>query len=326
MSVLHHSEVIRQHEMQPNFIISIVNLYAIVFVLPAKAELVKPSFIPYCLKNDSCWSDCNCSLVPGCKVLPMKDHTRKYILDTMNQLRDAHSIPQPSGLPMLKYNRELEQLSKCWATKCQDKYSNCFITQYFSETSQSLGQIELENRFQLVDLHWSYVISTWYEEVSAIDSLVVKSLPEGEAGRKIHNFAQLMSDHVLYTGCAWSISNNTSIFVCTYGPRGPNKGESIYEIGEVCSKCPSTYKCNLEKPFAKLCKQLPNMIQEEEQVKDTTENLREGDDEQEVSTKPKDKIDKKMNILLYIGAGFVLIVCCIIVFGAMFYVLKMNVT
>lgn len=39
--------------------------------------------------------------------------------------------------------------------------------------------------------------------------------------------------------------------VCNYGTQGNFKGHPVYTVGEACSKCPGTKKCNAE--FKGLC-------------------------------------------------------------------------
>ncbi|XP_045467752.1 peptidase inhibitor 16-like [Harmonia axyridis] len=221
-------------------------------------KLMKPSFIPYCTTRDKCLPACSCEILPECEVLSMDNSTRESILFYHNQIRDIQSKaePQPGGITMLKYDLELEEVSKCWAARCEDEYSECFLTSLYPETSMSVTQIQLDSGEAPSNILWIKVINFWLGNTKYLSVETINSLPAGETGENLRNYAQVMSDKVLSVGCAWSKSDVFLTCVCSYGPRGPLQGEPIYKAGTPCSLCPEGYACDYAKPFENLCKQV----------------------------------------------------------------------
>ncbi|KAL3277081.1 hypothetical protein HHI36_012439 [Cryptolaemus montrouzieri] len=217
---------------------------------------MKPSFAPYCLTGDICKPACTCGIYPNCMLLSMDDTIRNSILFYHNQIRDIQSKaePQPGGMTMLQYDMELEEISSCWAARCDDENSQCFVTSRFSETSQSVTQVILQEGQQPSVFMWMTVMNDWLGQVRLFSTEIIHSLPGGKEGENLNKYAQLISDRILAVGCAWSILNNVLTLVCTYGPRGPRQGETIYKSGFPCSLCPGGYSCDYVQPFEKLCK------------------------------------------------------------------------
>lgn len=219
-------------------------------------DIVKPNYVPYCTTRDKCKPACSCQVAPNCVVLDLDDITRKNILNYHNQIRDIQSAgePIPGGMTMLQYDDNLEQISKCWAARCEDEYSECFITSKFNETSQAAVQITLQAGSDPKISLLMQMMNSWLGQAKVISAETLSDMPAGDDGEKIHNFAQLLSDRILYLGCAWSRNEQVLTFVCTYGPRGPIQGEPIYKIGKLCTLCPENYACDYVKPFSRLCK------------------------------------------------------------------------
>ncbi|KAL3277086.1 hypothetical protein HHI36_012444 [Cryptolaemus montrouzieri] len=219
---------------------------------------MKPSYTPYCAATVACKSICSCKTYSSCSVLSMNETIRDSILFYHNQVRQIQSVaePQPSGMTMLQYDMQLEELSTCWAAKCSNEYSECFLTSKFSETSQSVVQLILEGGESPNTFLWMQMMKYWLDQAQSISIGTMSILPGGKEYEKVHNFAQLLSDHIQFVGCAWSLLDNLLTFVCTYGPRGPRSGETIYRIGDACSLCPRNYECDFKKPFPQLCKQI----------------------------------------------------------------------
>lgn len=229
-------------------------------------KLMKPSFIPYCTTRDRCQPACSCEIVPDCEVLSMDNSTRESILFYLNQIRDIQSKaePQPGGMAMLKYSAELEELSKCWAARCEDEYSECFMTPTYQETSMSVTQIQLDQGEQPSNILWIKVLNYWLGNTKYLSVETLNSLPAGEKGESLRNYAQLMSDQILSVGCAWSKKDAFLTCICTYGPRGPLQAEPIYRAARPCTLCPISYACDNEKPFENLCKEviIPTVTEE----------------------------------------------------------------
>ncbi|XP_045467750.1 cysteine-rich secretory protein LCCL domain-containing 2-like [Harmonia axyridis] len=213
-------------------------LYSHVFVLP--------NLFPFCSNISYCHEDCLCENYQNCSVLLMDDSIRSSMLYYHNQIREqmAQYQPQPSGMTLLKYDKSLEQISECWASKCLNEYSDCFLTHNYSSTSQSIIQIIL-GRGQTPEL------ITWMQELNNM----VRDMELVKIHRFSHNLAQIVSDRVLSVGCAWSVSSNRRLtFVCTYGPSGGKEEDLVYKTGPICSMCPEKYACDNMEPFPKLCK------------------------------------------------------------------------
>ncbi|XP_045467753.1 cysteine-rich secretory protein LCCL domain-containing 2-like [Harmonia axyridis] len=222
----------------------------------ATKKLLKPSFFPYCTTRDKCKPACTCEVQPNCVLLTMDESIRSSILFYHNQIRDIQSAaePQPAAMTLLQYDMELEEIAICWAARCENEYSECFVTSRFSETSQSVIQLVLADGQQPNVFLWMQVMNDWLGQVRTLSAETIQSIPPGEKGEKLHNYVQLMSDRILAIGCAWSMSGNVLTLVCTYGPRGPLQGESVYKTGYPCSLCPGGYACDYVKPFEQLCK------------------------------------------------------------------------
>ncbi|XP_044757888.1 ancylostoma secreted protein-like [Coccinella septempunctata] len=218
-------------------------------------EIFKPTFRPYCASRDICRADCTCFNTPNCTVLQMEDSVRNHIVCFLNEIRDIQSRgqPSPAGIPILQYDHYLEQISVCWASLCTVDHSDCFIHPKFNETSQSVGQMVLKKEKAPIFL-WNEMLVKWLGGVGILNVEIMTSLPEGEKGEEMYNYAQLLSDRIQFIGCAWALFNNTIIYVCTFGPRGPSQGDYICRIGVPCSKCPTGYECDFKKPFTNLCK------------------------------------------------------------------------
>ncbi|KAL3277092.1 hypothetical protein HHI36_012450 [Cryptolaemus montrouzieri] len=218
-------------------------------------DVMKPSFTPYCSTRDICKSACECAFATNCTLLQMDSNIRKEVLSYINKIRNIHARgePQPSGLPMLLYNFQLEDISSCWSVRCENTYSECFFTPHFSETSQTVGRILIHGKIPTLNL-WYEILNFWLGEYKLMTAEAVRSLPAGGKGEKIHNYAQLLTDRTLYIGCSWSMSSAEWVtLVCTYGPRGPLQGEAVYRTGPSCSSCPKGYTCNNKNPYNNLC-------------------------------------------------------------------------
>lgn len=200
-----------------------------------------------------CKPACNCSSAPNCSPLEMNDKMRQNIVSYMNQIREIQTKgePQPAGLSMLEYDKQLEEISACWAMKCENEHSECFYTPRFSETSQNVGvRTGKERNINL----WYDVINSWFGEIKTLNAGMLSNLPSGETGLKMHNFAQLLSERIRFVGCSWSVSPEWVLIVCTFGPRGPLQGQPIFKTGPPCSACSAGYECDYMKPFEQLCK------------------------------------------------------------------------
>lgn len=188
----------------------------------------------------------------------MDESIRSAILYFYNEIRDIQSGSEPyaNGMPILEYDLQLEQVSKCWSARCINDHTDCFVTTRFTETSQSVGQLILEENENPKVLMWMQMINLWVAQSSSPSAENLLSLPGGSEGEEMHNYAQIMSDQVRSIGCSWSLFEDWVTFVCTYGPRGTYTGESIFRIGDPCSQCPTGYSCDYSKPFEFLCKPL----------------------------------------------------------------------
>lgn len=217
---------------------------------------MKPSFEPYCVMGDvMCSIICECRVSNSCTILPMDNEIRSKILFSLNQVRNSQGNRkhQPSGLSILQYDLNLEELSMCWAAFCDNGVTDCLRTPNFPDSSQTSGQRSMKGKYPTIDL-WHDLIIFWSKGIDSFNTSALIKIPSNDVGFKFHNLAQILSDKVLFVGCAWSTSNDIITFICTYAPRGPLDGEEIYKVGRKCSRCPKGYACNYEKPFSNLCK------------------------------------------------------------------------
>ncbi|XP_044755978.1 venom allergen 5-like isoform X2 [Coccinella septempunctata] len=197
----------------------------------------KPTFFPFCISRNFCKLACNCTAARYCSSLEMSDDLRQNITYYMNHIRDMQTKgrTKASSLSMLQYDHQLEEISSCWALKCENEFSECYYTPRFSETSQNVG---IANRKEPSLNLWHEIISSWLGEMKYLTIESLHSLPPGEDGLKIHNVAQLLSERIFYVGCSWSMSPKFVLLVCTFGPRGPLPGQPILRTGIPCSACP----------------------------------------------------------------------------------------
>ncbi|KAK9874592.1 hypothetical protein WA026_005426 [Henosepilachna vigintioctopunctata] len=227
------------------------------FVLTLQVS-TKPSFYPYCSTKTLCKRVCSCEIAPSCNLLPMDENFRQSILKFHNQIRDMQTqrSPSPSGLAVLHYDSELEEVSTCWTVKCRNEYSECFVTTKYTETTQSVTQLVLEKGQTPNIFMWLQAMEDWVDMVASDALRIIEKLPTGVESEHLNNYAQLMTDRVLSIGCSWSINDASNVLnlVCTYGPRGPLQGEPIFKIGNPCSSCPHGYSCDQIDSFSLLCK------------------------------------------------------------------------
>lgn len=227
------------------------------FFIPIFGQhFAKPSFKPYCVSSDiMCKVICKCQVQESCTLLPMDNEMRENILLYFNRARDIQTNrnPQPSGLSVLQYDRNLEELATCWAVACENAYTDCLRTPNFPNSSQAIGQTNFKGKFPTVDL-WYNIVSHWLKEMDDMNTTYIRKIPYNNDGFEIHNFAQVMSDKVLFVGCAWSMSKEVLNLLCSFAPSGPIQGQRIYKTGSPCSSCPDGYQCNHKQPFTNLCK------------------------------------------------------------------------
>ncbi|KAL3277085.1 hypothetical protein HHI36_012443 [Cryptolaemus montrouzieri] len=245
------------------FVVHTISVLAISFYLHiASLERCRPNFVPYCNVEEKCISVCTCDFFPNCSLLPMDENVRESILFHHNQLREIQTgaEPTPAGMAVLQYDFQLEEVSKCWAARCDNEFSSCFITPQFPETSQSVLKLVLEDGKEPSDFSWIQILNYWLNQVKSVSVQSIDRYPDGEAGERLHNYAQLLSDKILFVGCAWSMLKDAMTFVCTYAPRGPIRGEAIYKVGKSCSSCPLGYRCIDTNPFRKLCKKVISVV------------------------------------------------------------------
>lgn len=203
----------------------------------------------------------------------MDDATREIILLHHNRIRNlqTQNMPQPSGLALLEYDLELEDVSSCWASRCEDGVTECFQTSNFPEISQTVGQLILEEDDIPDNELWMNMMDKW---LVLLEELPLEMLNIYNDNRDLseHNLAQLLSDRILFVGCAWSFLDNWIYFVCSYAPRGPIAGVEFYKIGELCTTCPDGYECSDAEPFERLCK--PKTYRQVEKIRGNIQNER----------------------------------------------------
>ncbi|KAL3267051.1 hypothetical protein HHI36_011193 [Cryptolaemus montrouzieri] len=252
-------------------------------------NLMKPSFIPYCVTRDVCKPVCDCAIYEDCEILEMNADVRNRILVALNQARSIQTKgePQASGMPKLVYEMELEEISKCWSARCEDEYSECFRTPFYTETTQTVGLLPLDIQVSELPLdYWDRTIQIWLGEVRKTNAEVVSSLPAGKRGEDVHSYAQILADRIHKVGCAWSRLVPTGgsseqpslIFVCTFAPRGPRQGEAIYKTGKACTTCHDGYQCDNKKPFEFLCKDVNTVVAHPQGKTDDEQHIREDEE------------------------------------------------
>ncbi|KAL3277084.1 hypothetical protein HHI36_012442 [Cryptolaemus montrouzieri] len=221
-----------------------------------------PNFFPYCYNETLCHTECGCIGKLDCFLLEMNENTRQSILFFHNKIRNEKYIPnfQPSGMVLLQYDDQLEEISKCWASTCQNDYSSCFKTPKFDDTSQSIFQISLGNDSPNINLWWQ-AMDTLLHQIFRLPMEIVSSIPSGKHTNKVYNYAQVMSDRTMYVGCSWSIFYGWLNFVCSYGPRGPRQDEIVYKVGKLCTSCLEGYDCDNGSAFQNLCRPVPDILQ-----------------------------------------------------------------
>ncbi|KAK9874591.1 hypothetical protein WA026_005425 [Henosepilachna vigintioctopunctata] len=226
-------------------------------------EYVRPSFVPYCITKAKCLTECQCKVAAdNCTLQEMTDQLRNLILFSHNQFRDimSNGEPSPAGLAILRYDYQLEEISRCWAVRCKNEKTECFVTPTFYETSQSVITIEMsDNKAHDPQSLWMNMMNAYLVPAKSMSAEKINTLPPDDID--LQQTAQVFSDRIFFMGCAWSehrLGNERLWhFVCTYGPRGPFAGESIFSIGKMCSRCPDYYECDNAKPFTRLCKEVP---------------------------------------------------------------------
>ncbi|XP_072399967.1 venom allergen 5-like [Diabrotica undecimpunctata] len=236
-------------------------LYIVIFIsiiALSSADLCDVKWPPCSVKNTVCARHEQCLAEPGCEDLQPDPEFLKFILHEHNRLRNNIAIGAETrgftgvaaNMMALSYDKDLEYTARCHINRCKFEHDRCRGTKKFPYAGQNLaytsyGQEDLKD-----------VVNRWYEEINKMTPDVIDNFPIG--GYDVTHFTQAMWAKTTHIGCALSKSIPTAendlvryYIACNYGPMGNMVGQTVYERGEGCSKCPEGVTCNVE--FPALC-------------------------------------------------------------------------
>ncbi|XP_060530424.1 venom allergen 5 2-like [Cylas formicarius] len=196
-------------------------------------------------------------------VIDLDDDDRQYILDIHNYFRNKVALgfekrgrqPSASNMNIMKYNKELEFISQCWANTCNGNpliHDRCRRTSDFEHVGQNLGFISSSNPKINKIRAMKELIILWYDEVAIFNNSWISDTRDRGSEYKVGHYTQLIWADSTDVGCAMTyyseeIFNVTwyqVVFVCNYGPGGNFVGLPIYKIGQPASECSNGEKRN----------------------------------------------------------------------------------
>lgn len=239
----------------------------------------KISFMHFCDETrPECANYCTCRNNDFCISKEMNPRLRNFIAFKLNVFRQekVKSNLKPSGMSMLYYDQQLEEISTCHVGKCVANRSDCFLTEMYSEVGQATAVLDSdqlepsgfngkdENDMTLYEKLWQEVITTiWEKDIASLDDRVIRKYNRNANV----NGALIMYDYATSVGCAHSTlmrdGNNSMHFTCTFGP-DLKTGEPIYHVGDICTQCQPGFFCSESQPFPMLCQHMDDYEEESE--------------------------------------------------------------
>ncbi|CAG9855768.1 unnamed protein product [Phyllotreta striolata] len=219
----------------------------------ASIDLLCPLKWPNCgltVQNIVCERGETCPTEPGCEKIEPDEEFLKFILHEHNRLRNEIATGKETrgntgpaaNMNALSYDKGLEFTASCNANMCKFQHDKCRATKKFPNAGQNLfyasgNQSELRG-----------AVAAWFEEITLNTPDVIDKFPKDRDN--ISRFIQTIWATSTHIGCAQAKKTGETeqyVLVCNYGP-GVEVGKSVYEKGEVCSKCPESVKCNEQYP------------------------------------------------------------------------------
>jgi len=182
------------------------------------------------------------------------DVGRQMILDKHNELRSKVAKGEESGQPKasdmraLVWNSELEAVAQRWADQCTFGHdSNRAMLDgtsvgqnaYMSMSSQISTPEEMMTSMD-------NAVTAWYNEVTdpGFDPADIQPF---KFGYGTGHYTQVVWAETSQVGCGWAYYSEggwqRSLVVCNYAKAGNYGGQTMYQVGEPCSQCPSGTVC-----------------------------------------------------------------------------------
>lgn len=210
----------------------------------------------------------------------MTDELRQRVVDIHNKLRNRMAIGEEvnykntiSNMKQISYDPELEKLAQCHANECifsgQEVHDRCIRTGKFEFVGQNINIVSDVDFYDewLRPNYTETMILSWYNEIVLTDrsnyaSFTDKLKHDVDKDEQVGHFAQVVWGDTYKIGCARAsgVTGDAShkhglIFICNYAP-GLMHGESVFEAGTPCSKCPKDFRCSTE--YRGLCEDVKN--------------------------------------------------------------------
>ncbi|XP_023312119.1 venom allergen 3-like [Anoplophora glabripennis] len=181
-----------------------------------------------------------------------------YILDIHNDIRNhvasgqesrgaLGNQPPAADMFLLEWDEELEAIAQRWADQCISanaivQHDKCRRTENFEVGQNVVTAISPD--VQLPEL--SVLILNWYKQITSIIPSDVDEFTGIWRGKhQVGQYTQLVWAKTRLVGCAVAAFKETVgdaqyiiRFVCNYGPAGNVVGQSVYQRGKPCSRCP----------------------------------------------------------------------------------------
>ncbi|XP_032513167.2 uncharacterized protein LOC116767100 isoform X2 [Danaus plexippus] len=210
---------------------------------------------------------------------------KQDILNKINQRRnkvasgDIRSLPPAANMLKMEWNEQLEISAQRWADQC---FNSSVIERRDVCTNlvnETVGQNVATIYGEAPGLTISSLVDIWYMELLNMNSSLVSRYRPSSLTRlsEYDNFTQLVWAETNRVGCAAvkfkEMERNETVYrlVCNFAPSGNRFGDSVYNEGQSCSRCPSNLSCDSQ--FRNLCCIIKNNTSEQVIYDDPTSSI-----------------------------------------------------
>ncbi|CAG9559790.1 unnamed protein product [Danaus chrysippus] len=221
------------------------------------------------VKNKGLGKDCS-----HYEKLLKTEKDKQDILDKINQRRnkvasgDIRSLPPAANMLKMEWNEQLEISAQRWADQCFNSSvieRRDICTDLVNET---VGQNVATIYGEAPGLTISSLVDIWYMELLNMNSSIISRYRPSSLTRlsEYDNFTQLVWAETNKAGCAAvkfkESEGNETVYrlVCNFAPSGNRFGDSVYNEGQPCSRCPFNRSCDTQ--FRNLCSTINNAPQQ----------------------------------------------------------------
>jgi len=172
---------------------------------------------------------------PGARSINMTDEWKQQIIDSHNDRR-SKTVPPATNMMKVRWDDELEEMSRRWSDACEFRAGLQHDTQRFVPGSFFVGQ-----SMSSTTIDFNVAMEFWWVEKEAytFGKDYEEQKFEGQCGFSVGHYTQMAWAETYLVGCAATTCNNKdNVIVCNYGPTGNQLPfDNPYIPGPQCSKC-----------------------------------------------------------------------------------------